>query len=63
MEPGDVGGRVAVHSTVKGDRSWGDHCLVGRDISHIGSNYMGQEMSRGVENCEQMKTIIIIIII
>jgi len=29
VEPGDVGGRVAVHSAVEGDRGWGGHCLVG----------------------------------
>ncbi len=29
VEPGDVGGRVAVHSAAEGDRGWGGHCLVG----------------------------------
>ena len=28
VEPGDVGGRVAVHSAVEGDRGWGGHLLI-----------------------------------
>ena len=28
VEPGDVGGGVAVYSAVEGDRGWRGHCLV-----------------------------------
>ena len=45
MEPGNGGGRVAVHSAVEGDRGWGGYLLVGCDRRHSRSNYMGQEIS------------------
>ena len=47
MEPGDGGGRVAVHSAVEGDRGWGGHLLVCCDGSHIRSNYMRQDIMKG----------------